>query len=278
MKLETLSLDLLTQAVSVYWGRAYASDTGAMPNFGNKTIEGPEDVLALFQKEVVELTPGQTSVRYTMRLGNRNYPFMKLLLQEHLIAGEYFFAVDTHDEMDIKPDLPDYEAWMQVRRFNYTLKRDIESSFAAAGLDTAARIREMAVGREEIEAKGRGRSILVVDDEEDLAECVESLLRARGYRMHKVYDGQAALRLAAEIHPDLILLDYELPEMDGLEVIAALRSDEATKDVPILLTTASRVSVQEISRADGFLAKPFHEKLLYEVVERILGTRQDPAE
>ena len=61
-------------------------------------------MLDLFQKEVVEFMPGHESVRYTMRLGNRNYPFMKLLLQEHLIAGEFFFGVDTHDEMDIKPD------------------------------------------------------------------------------------------------------------------------------------------------------------------------------
>ena len=71
MKLEALSLDLLTKAVSVYWDKAYAAGSGKMPNFGNKTIEGPEDVLGLFQKEVVELTPVDTSVRYTMRLGNR---------------------------------------------------------------------------------------------------------------------------------------------------------------------------------------------------------------
>ena len=275
MRLEALTLELLRCAVSVYWGSAYASDGGgAMPKFGTRQIDGPEDVLGLFQKEVVELAEGQRTVRYTMRLGNRNYPFMKLLLQEHLIAGEFFFGVDTHDEMEIKPDFPDYEAWMQVRRFNAALKRDIESAFAVAGLDTAARIRDMVACRDTTNSKGQGRSILVVDDEEDLAECVESLLRARGYRMHKVHDGQAALRMAEELHPDLILLDYELPEMDGLEVIAVLRSQPSTKEIPILLTTASRVTVQEISRADGFLAKPFHEKLLYEVVERILGMRK----
>ena len=275
MKLEDLSLDLLNRAVSVYWEKAYASDVGTMPNFGNRPIESPLDVLGLFHKEVIELVPDHRSVRYTMRLGNRNYPFMKLLLQEHLIVGEYFFAVDTHDEMDIKPDYPDYEGWMQVQRFNNALKREIERAFAESGLDTAARIREMAACREETEAQGRGRSILVVDDEEDLAETVESLLRARGYRMHKVHDGHAALRVAAEVHPDLILLDYELPEMDGLQVIAALRKSAATRDIPILLTTASRVTMKEISRADGFLAKPFHEKLLYEVVERILGLHKE---
>ena len=69
-----------------------------------------------------------------MRLGNRNYPFMKLLLQEHLVAGEFYFAVDTHDEMDIKPDFPDYEQWMALRRFNGNLKKRIESQLANEGL------------------------------------------------------------------------------------------------------------------------------------------------
>ncbi len=138
MKLQDLSLDLLSRAVAVYWEEAYAADSRSMPKFGDRAVEAPEEVLGLFQKEVVELVPGHACERYTMRLGNRNYPFMKLLLQEHLIAGEYFFAVDTHDEMEIKPDFPDYEAWMQVRRFNNGLKRSIEAAFRDAGLDTAA--------------------------------------------------------------------------------------------------------------------------------------------
>ncbi|MCA8958512.1 MAG: response regulator, partial [Planctomycetes bacterium] len=208
-----------------------------------------------------------------MRLGNRNYPFMKLLLQEHLIAGEYFFAVDTHDEMEIKPDFPDYQAWMQVRRFNNGLKRDIEAAFSSAGLDTAACVRDVAARRATSEECDLQCTILLVDDEEDLALTVETLLRARGYRVFKVHDGKAAVQAAQDLRPDLVLLDYELPEMDGLEVIDALQANPTTAEIPVLLTTASRVTVEEISRADGFLAKPFHEKLLYEVVERTLGIR-----
>ena len=275
MKLESLSLDVLTSAVTVYWGRAYEGANGAMPEFVDQDIKCPEDVLELFKKEIVDPAAGRIGSRYTMRLGNRNYPFMKLLLQEHLIAGEYFFAVDTHDEMDIKPEYPDFESWMHVRRFNSALKRDIERAFAQAGIDTAARIREMAAQRAAAEAHGCGRSILVVDDEEELAETMETLLTARGYRVLTACDGQAAVDAAQAHHPDLVLLDYELPEMDGFEVMAALRSDNRCRDIPILLATASRVTMEEISRADGFLAKPFHEKLLYEVVERIFGQHEE---
>jgi CheY-like chemotaxis protein len=179
--------------------------------------------------------------------------------------------------MEIKPDFPDYHAWIQVQSFNQRLKREIEVAFAEAGLDTAARLRDMLADRECVEVEGLGRdlSILVVDDEEDLADSVESLLRARGFRVYKAHDGLAAVARVGELLPDLVLLDYELPEMDGLEVIAALRADAATRHIPVLLTTASRVTVQEISRADGFLAKPFHEKLLYKVVERLLGIREE---
>ena len=69
-------------------------------------------------------------------------------------------------------------------------------------------------------------------------------------------------------------VNYELPEMDGLEVIAALRADEATAEIPVLLATAGRISFEDIQKADGFLAKPFQEDLLYQMVERLLGIRK----
>ena len=88
--------------------------------------------------------------------------------------------------------------------------------------------------------------ILVVDDEEDLAETVSALLRARGFRAQKVHDGRSAIEAAQQVLPDLVLLDYELPEMDGLEVIAALRGIPDTAKIPILLATASQITVERI--------------------------------
>lgn len=66
------------------------------------------------------------------------------------------------------------------------------------------------------------------------------------------------------------MLDYELPEMDGLEVIDALRAGSATREIPVLLTTASRISVTDVQKAEGFLAKPYGEELLYAMVQRLL--------
>ena len=136
-------------------------------------------------------------------------------------------------------------------------------------------LRKLVVARKATEGASRNRSILIVDDEEDLADAVEALLKARGYQTFKAHCGRSGLRAAQELHPDLILLDYELPELDGLEVIAKLGQEEGTRDIPVLLTTASRVTMEEVARADGFLAKPFSEALLYEVVERLLGVHEE---
>lgn len=218
--------------------------------------------------------------RYTMRLGNRNYPFMKLLLQEHIVPGEFYFGVDSHDEMDIKPSFPDYEAWVALRKFNRVLKERIEERFAELDLPTAATIRELAARRREVVVPRRDAAeatILVVDDEVDLAEAVAELLEARGHRVHQAHDGVSGLAAARMLRPDLVLVDYELPELDGLEVIAALRADLATAQIPVLLSTASKIAVSDVRKADGFLAKPFQEDLLYELVSRLLGTSRQGA-
>jgi len=278
MRLQELTLEMVTKAVSLYLEQAYGrgSERG-MPDLTLASDASPEEVLTLFQKDDCEPASGPNCLRYTMRLGNRNYPFMKLLLQEHIVAGEYFFGVDTHDDMEIKPDYPDYEAWVAVRRFNSDLKRKIETSFSAAQLHTASNLREMCSRRTRDSVAEHHGSILVVDDEEDLADAVESLLRLRGYTMHKAYDGQTAIEAARQVLPDMILLDYGLPGIDGLAVIAALRKSEATRNIPILLCTASKISVGDIDKADGFLAKPYQEHLLYEMVDRVISSRESEA-
>jgi two-component system, OmpR family, phosphate regulon response regulator PhoB len=273
MKLAALTPELLHRAIAIYQDLAYGA--GRKP----RAIDTPpggavETLLAAFQKETQPSADAGGCERYTLRLGNRNYPFMKLLLQEHLLPGEFYFGVDTHDQMEIKPDYPDYEQWMAVRRFNRELKRQIEQGFARAGIDTAATLRQMLCDA----ATGDGGPcrglVLVVDDEEDLASAVEILLRRRGFRTCTVHDGAAAVPAVQQLLPDLVLLDYELPELDGLQVIERLRADPATRDVPVLLASAARVSLADIKKADGFLAKPFPEPLLFEMVERVLRARQ----
>ena len=273
MRLSALTPAMVAKAVAIYQDLAYGGTRSS------RCIEPPQDssletVLALFHREQVENLPGHACCRYSMRLGNRNYPFMKLMLQEHLVAGEYFFGVDTHDQMEIGPEFPDYDQWMAVRRFNCELKRRIEAGFEQAGLDTAAVVRRHLIEScGELGAPCRGL-VLIVDDEPDLADAVEVLIQRLGFRTCKVGDGPSAIKAVKELLPDLVLLDYELPEIDGLEVIARLRADPETRHVPILLNSAARISLADIQKADGFLSKPFPESLLREMLDRVLQRRQ----
>lgn len=304
MHLGALTTDLVQKAIAIYQDLAYGQgrprrvQPGGLGELGNKLVDGidnklgfdrpdgrsdtrseavpplAEAVLAMFQKEQSETIPGYPCHRYSLRLGNRNYPFMKLLLQEHLVAGEYFFAVDTHDQMEIKPDYPDYEQWQAVKRFNRELKRQIEHGFANAGLDTSMRLRQLLVDAGGAAGGPCRGLVLIVDDEEDLAAAVEVLLQRRGFRTYKVHDGTSAVTAAHELLPDLVLLDYELPELDGLQVLERLRAEPATRTTPVLLSSAARVAMADIKKADAFLAKPFPETLLFELVDRVLQARQ----
>lgn len=284
MKLEELTAAMVSRAIDAYLELAYgaASKGRDRPDLALAPKTRGEEVLALFQRESVDRESGAALCRFTMRLGNRNYPFMKLLMQEHILPGEFYFAVDTHDHLDIKPDFPDYDAWQAVRRFNLEMKRKIEARFLELDLPTAATIRDLCIdGRDTGPSDPAGPfagRVLVVDDEEHLAEAVARVLERRGSDVHQVHDGVAAVDAARRLRPDLMVLDYELPEMDGLEVIEALRADPDTAGIPILLCTSSKVSVADMRRADGFLAKPFGESLLCEMVERVLrsGPRARP--
>lgn len=270
MKLQSLTEQMVEKAVSIYQDLAYGS---VAPKKRAAPKGDGAGALGLFHKEHIEAVPGHACSRYSMRLGNRNYPFMKLCLQEHLIAGEFFFAVDTHDQMEIGPEFPDYEQWLAVRKFNCELKRRIEESFEHAGLDTAAAVRRALVEScGEFGQPCRGL-VLIVDDEEDLAAAVEVLIKRSGFRTCIVHDGRSGVVATRELMPDLVLLDYELPELDGLQVIEELQKDPATSDIPIILNSAARMTMANIQKADGFLSKPFPESLLNEMIQRVLDKR-----
>ena len=89
------------------------------------------------------LAPGKT---YSLRLGNARYPFMKLVLQEHLVEGEYFLSVDTHDQMFETDDPAEQHALVALRRANFEIKDAVESAWGAAGLPTARHVKGLVEG------------------------------------------------------------------------------------------------------------------------------------
>ena len=117
--------------------------------------------------------------------------------------------------------------------------------------------------------------ILVVDDEPDIVKLVVRLLEARGHRVGVARDGEEALESATRERPDVIVLDLNLPRVDGFEVCRRLKSGEATRMVPIVMMTAAFPSVEQATRgiglgADEYVVKPFVREVLVHNVERLI--------
>lgn len=112
--------------------------------------------------------------------------------------------------------------------------------------------------------------ILIVDDEPSVVDLIETILTAEGYTVAKAHDGAQAIMLTRDWRPDLILMDVMLPGVDGGTVTRRLKSDPATRHIPIVAMSAGRTirnHSAELEGADGALAKPFDiEALLAQVV------------
>ncbi len=114
------------------------------------------------------------------------------------------------------------------------------------------------------------KTILAVDDEEHILELIGYNLEAAGYAVLKAETGEAALKVIHENPVDLVLLDWMLPGMDGLDVIRELRRDEKYAHLPIILLTAKHEEINKVlgleMGADDFLCKPFG---VHELMARI---------
>lgn len=120
--------------------------------------------------------------------------------------------------------------------------------------------------------------ILVVDDEQDLSQMMTELLIDAGFDARSVDDGRKALIQILADPPDLVLLDVDMPELDGFEVAAILKSDPATATIPIIMVSAhdgrgARLIGLE-SGAEDYLAKPVDPAELLAKIRNLLLLRQ----
>jgi len=119
------------------------------------------------------------------------------------------------------------------------------------------------------------KTILAVDDSGSLRQMVSFSLKAAGYGVVEAVDGQDALNKAKLQQVDLVLTDQNMPSMDGLSLIKALRGMKNYQKVPILmLTTESGDDMKAKARAagaNGWLVKPFDPARLHEVVKKLIG-------
>ncbi len=121
-----------------------------------------------------------------------------------------------------------------------------------------------------------GKRVLIVDDDIKIVELVKLYLNRDGYSVITAYDGNQALKLAREAHPDLIVLDIMLPGINGLEICRILREESA---IPIILLTARTTEEDRIIGldlgADDYVTKPFSPKELAARVRAVFRRSQD---
>jgi len=125
------------------------------------------------------------------------------------------------------------------------------------------------------QGRGRGAKVLLVEDEEPLRRVMKDLLERDGYVIAEARDGVQALDEVDRHAPDIIVLDLNLPGLDGYSVLQQLRSRPATRGIPVMVLTAkgdedNEVRVFELG-ADDFLTKPFRARALSARLEAVLG-------
>lgn len=118
-------------------------------------------------------------------------------------------------------------------------------------------------------------TILVVEDNEDIILLTKAVLSYKGYNVCTASNGTEGLKAAKENHPDLIILDVMMPDMDGYQVLEALKKADDTKDIPVAFLTA-KTQEEEIKRgislgAVKYFKKPFEPMELLSDIEALLS-------
>jgi len=121
------------------------------------------------------------------------------------------------------------------------------------------------------------RKVLVADDEIHIVHVVAIKLRNNGFEVISAANGAEAFELACEEKPDIIVTDFQMPVMTGLQLVEKLRQCEQTKDIPVIMLTARGFAIEDGQKEDlqisELLSKPFSPKELLRSIEDILYQR-----
>lgn len=131
------------------------------------------------------------------------------------------------------------------------------------------------------ECKGAQKTLLVADDEQDIVDLVTYNLTREGFHVLAAADGLESLKIIRKHCPDIVILDWMMPGMDGLEVCRQLRQTPETSRIPVIMLTAKSDTVDKIlgleMGADDYVTKPFHVRELVARIHAVLRRHDDNA-
>jgi len=120
------------------------------------------------------------------------------------------------------------------------------------------------------------KKLAYIEDEAEMIDLVRMILGRRGYTVLGATGGREGLELVRKEHPDLVLLDLMMPDMDGWDVYHQIRSEELTRDIPVIVVTAKAQNIDRIlglriAKVEDYISKPFSPQELLERVEQVLA-------
>ena len=123
------------------------------------------------------------------------------------------------------------------------------------------------------------KKILCIEDEPEMIDLIRLILSRRGFEISGANGGKEGLAIIRKDHPDLVLLDLMMPQMDGWEVYQQMKADQATKDIPVIVVTAKAQSIDKvlglhIAKVDDYITKPFSPQELLASVDNVLGPKK----
>jgi CheY-like chemotaxis protein len=119
------------------------------------------------------------------------------------------------------------------------------------------------------------KTILVIEDNDLNMKLIRALLKLKDYQTIEAVDAETGIQLAREYHPDLILMDIQLPGMDGFTATRVIKNDSAMKDIPVVALTGDAMQGDDEKTGDAgfasYLAKPIDTRSFLESIGRVLG-------
>jgi DNA-binding response OmpR family regulator len=118
--------------------------------------------------------------------------------------------------------------------------------------------------------------VVCVEDEVEMIDLIRLILSREGYEVVVAKGGLQALQVIEDVHPDLVLLDLMMPDLDGWEVYQRIKANPVTKDIPVIVVTARAQSIDKvlglhIARVDDYITKPFGPSDLLNSIKTVLA-------
>ena len=272
MRLESVDVSLFKSAINAFLDVAWGD---LAETHWPKSIDFQANDRETVLKGFVDERKKGCMRKYSLRLGNRRYPFMKIVFQELLFRDCFFFSVDTHDELDIKESTPDFAEWVAIRDYNSAVKGRVEASWRDEQIPTLDDILDAVdhelVPDDQICNFPEPPLVYVVDDEASIAEGVRRTLAKRRYEVKVFHSAETALATLNGKKPDLVISDLEMGSgYTGLQFCEKIRSSPEFSEIPFILATAAGIDLTRFNLIDGFIVKPYEVEVLCAFVNKHL--------